>query len=201
MPFNIQFLLFVEPLITLLVLIVSIVVSAAMVLRQMRLGLRVGRRSNAIAYSIYGNETMRQTRTRIEAAFGNVFDRNAPIPVAEVRAARTEDGQSALLDVMTLLAHYENMALAIYTQVASEAVAFEMIATTLLQHTMVFGDFIDERRAANPRAYLYLSELRARWQSAVDGNERVRFIEIMPSFERSASDVFREHAAQLKKLD
>ena len=68
---------------------------------------------------------------------------------------KTQDAMEILPSIMTLLAHWENMALAIHRTVADEDTCFEMVASTMNQHINVFRNFIADRQEKNQRIYYH----------------------------------------------
>jgi len=81
--------------------------------------------------------------------------------------------------ILTLLAHWENMALSIDAGLADDDVCFEMVASTLIQHVKIFRNFIEERRARNPRIYDHLMGLRRRWEDRLIQIQRSNFQPIL----------------------
>jgi hypothetical protein len=168
-------------------ILISVVVSGKYVLRQMKMNYSLNLRNKALGYSLYANEHLRDARIIIEREFGPLFSIKEPIPMAEINrkmedqeeARASESSRQILPSIMTLLAHWENMALAIHSNIADEDVCFEMVASTLNQHVKVFSNFIVDRRARNQRIYYHLLELNRRWD---DWLINVRISKFQPVF-------------------
>lgn len=164
----------------------GIVVSAVLVRRQIRMNYMLSLRNKGFEYSLYSREPLLRSRVRVEQKFGNLFKKKEPIPIDEINALIDEDrvdedtDSTLLSDILTLLAHWENMALAIYSGVADEDVCFEMVAGTMIQHVKVFRNFIDDRKESNDRAYYYLLKLRRRWEERLSTFARSDFQEVLP---------------------
>jgi len=164
----------------------GIIVSAIFVRRQIRMNYLLSLRNKGFEYSLYSREPLLKSRVRIEQKFGNLFKKKEPIPMNEIEKIIEEDradentDSTLLSDILTLLAHWENMALAIYSGVADEDVCFEMVAGTMIQHVKVFRNFIDDRKASNDRAYYYLLKLRRRWEEKLSTFARSDFQEVLP---------------------
>lgn len=145
-------------------ILLGVGVSAWLVLQQMKLHYTVNRRNKALGYSLYANEHLRDARIKVEEAFGRLFEIREPIPMEKINETMESDPE-VLPSIMTLLAHWENMALAIDSQIADDSVCYEMVASTLNQHVKIFRNFIEERRDNNKRIYHHLMELRRRWDA------------------------------------
>ncbi|MEM9706698.1 MAG: DUF4760 domain-containing protein [Pseudomonadota bacterium] len=168
-------------------ILTSIIVSAAFVRRQIRMNYLLSLRNKSFEYSLYNREALLRARIGVEQKFDNLFEINEPIPMKEIKKIikeqmKNQKEDSALLsDILTLLAHWENMALAIYSGVADEDVCFEMVAGTMIQHVKIFRNFIDDRRAKNDRAYYYLLKLRRRWEERLTTHARSEFQDVLPA--------------------
>lgn len=164
----------------------GIVVSAVLVRRQIWMNYRLSLRNKGFEYSLYSREALLKSRIRVEQRFGNLFEKKEPIPMEEINRIIEDDradentDSTLLSDILTLLAHWENMALAIYSGVADEDVCFEMVAGTMIQHVKVFRNFIDDRKASNDRAYYYLLKLRRKWEERLSTFARSDFQEVLP---------------------
>lgn len=163
-------------------ILIGVTVSAYMISRQMRLNYQLAVRSKSLSYSLYANEHLRDARINVEAAFGPMFEIKEAIPMAEIRS-KIEDKDSEdnqlYASILTLLAHWENMALSIDAGLADDDVCFEMVASTLIQHVKIFRNFIEERRANNPRIYDHLMNLRRRWEEELVQIQRSNLQPIM----------------------
>jgi hypothetical protein len=157
-------------------ILISIFVSAILIKKQIKLNYGLGLRNKSLGYSLYSNDRLRDARLKIERSFGSMFDINEPITMSEINEKIKGDSE-VLPAIMTILAHWENMALAIHIGVADERVCYEMVASTLNQHVKVFRNFIETRQEKNPRIYYYLMALRRRW---LDDLNNVRVTEFRP---------------------
>ena len=146
-----------------IVVLVSVMTSAYMIMRQMRLQYDLNIRNKSLSYSLYANEHLRDARIKVEEKFGSLFGIKEAIPMDEIRK-RTEEDNELYASILTLLAHWENMALSIHSGIADDDVCFEMVASTLIQHVKVFRNFIESRREGNPRIYDHLMTLRRNWE-------------------------------------
>ena len=149
-------------------ILLSIGVSGWLILRQIRVQYMLSLRNKSIEYSLYSRDSLRQARINIEHTFKNIFELTEPISIAEIKAAFDKD-RDIRTDVLTVLAHWENMALAIDVGVADEDVCFDMVAGTMIQHVKIFHNFIEQRRESNNRSYSYLLNLKARWEMRLEG--------------------------------
>jgi hypothetical protein len=131
---------------------------------RMRMDYNLALRTKALSYSIFSNIHLRDARLNIEEKFRPyIHQRKRILPETIEEMEQKEPGIRS--DMMTMLAHWENMALAIHSDIADESVAKDMAATILRTHTLIFGAFIDERREANPRAYAHLLKLKEKWDN------------------------------------
>ena len=165
-------------------IILGIGVSATLVIRQMRMQYRLNLRNKALSYTLYANEHVRDARIKIEEAFGSIFLRIDPIPLPDMEQKIVDDDE-LLPAILTLLAHWENMALAIHSGVCDNKVCFEMVASTLIQHVKIFENFIGERKQRNPRVYFYLRKLRTSWEDAIANMSTSKFSPIISKKENS----------------
>ncbi|WP_299235238.1 DUF4760 domain-containing protein [uncultured Halomonas sp.] len=168
-----------QPYLAPIAIIVSVVVSAYFLSRQIRMNFLLSLRNRSFEFSLYSRDPLLKARVRIEQRFGNLFERTEPISIAVIKQSIEEDSQ-VLSDILTLLAHWENMALAIYSGVADEDVCFEMVAGTLKQHVWVFRSFIEKRKQTNDRAYYYLLKLRRRWEERLSNFTKSEFQRVLP---------------------
>lgn len=180
-----------------LAVLISISISAYFVMKQAKANYSMTLRNKALSYSLYANEHLRDARMCIEAALGPLFDIKEPIPMSVLheKSKLTEDGGSNQLitSIMTILAHWENMGLAIDSKIADEDVCFEMVASTLNQHVKIFRNFIENRREKNDRIYYHLTALKRRWETRLSN---VKIYEFQPVFEppmKSDSDTSVGH--------
>ena len=129
------------------------------------------RRLQALEYSITKNDSVRQARARLDEAF-NVLERTDEALSLDIIDKAINDDRTLYTDIIHILAHWENLALAIHQKVADEEVAFEMVAGTLRYYVDIFGNFIERRKRSNPRAYHYLLELKETWDKKLGGPDR-----------------------------
>ena len=151
---------------------IGVVVSAIMIRRQMRLNYDLAIRNKSVGYSLYANEHLRDARIKVDQSFGPLFLRTGAVPMEEINDTTSKDLE-LYASILTLLAHWENMALSIETGIADDEVCFEMVGSIVIQHVRVFKGFIDERRDVNSRSYRYLIALQRRWND--------RLMQIPPS--------------------
>lgn len=169
----------IHPYLAPVAIIVSVFVSAFFLSRQIRMNFLLSLRNRSFEFSLYSREPLLKARVRVEQRFGNLFERIEPISIADIDKSIEEDSQ-VLSDILTLLAHWENMALAVYSGVADEDVCFEMVAGTLKQHVWVFRSFIEQRKRKNDRAYYYLLKLRRRWEERLSNFTKSEFQTVLP---------------------
>ena len=152
-----------------LAILISISISAFLIIKQIRMNYSMTLRNKSLQYSLYSNEHLRKSRMCIEKTFGPLFDIKEPIPMKELlkksNCSDSNNSNELIPSIMTLLAHWENMALAIDSNIADEDVCFEMVASTLNQHVKIFRNLIEDRREKNRRIYFHLIELRRRWEA------------------------------------
>lgn|GEM_PF-2612391 len=121
------------------------------------------RKEKALEYSLSKNQQLQQIRKDLDAAFGNIQTIQEPITMKEIGEKLKED-PSKYTVISALLAHWENLALAIELEIVDEKVAYEMTAGIVRKYVYAFQKFInDRRRNKNPRAYKYLLELDEKW--------------------------------------
>jgi hypothetical protein len=120
-------------------------------------------RQCALSYSLTKSERLREARINLDNVFGLLVGKKEALTLNDIDKAIEKD-TSLYTDIIYLLAHWENMALAIHTKVADETVAFEMVAGMVVSYVRVFRNFIDRRKELNPRAYYYLLDLSKQWE-------------------------------------
>ena len=162
------------------VVALGIIVSSRMIRKQMRLNYNLNIRNKSLQYSLYANEHLRDARIEVERVFGPMFAIAEAIPMAEIREKMNSNNGSTgenhvYASILTLLAHWENMALSIDVGLSDDDVCFEMVASTLIQHVKIFRNFIEERRSNNPRVYDHLMSLRRRWEDRLMKIQRSNF--------------------------
>ncbi len=110
-------------------------------------------------------------------ALRNEFERgmrDGRVPLEEM----VQDGGAWKKPVSTLVllfAHWENLALTIYSGTTDERMAFERCARNLVTYVDRYRSFIDHRREENPRMYIYLTMLADRWRGEAFANTRPIF--------------------------
>lgn len=128
------------------------------------------RRENALSYSLTRSEIHFNARLELERVFGDKLSSNTPLTLEEIDEKEKEDnGVSVLTNIRVLLAHWENMALAIYAHIADEDVAFEMVAGTVVKTVATYREYIDRERRKNPKSFQYLVMLNDRWSKIRSG--------------------------------
>lgn len=134
------------------------------------------KRNASLEFAIGRNTSLREARAFLDQKLGrgSTFAARGRIPIEEIQQTIADDA-SVYVQILSLLGNLENMALAIYADIADEEVAFETNARTTLQVVEVFGAFIDDRRRTNPRAYDYLLELTTRWRERLSTHPRPLF--------------------------
>jgi hypothetical protein len=75
---------------------------------------------------LYSNTHLRDARIKVEKSFGLLFSIREAIPMAEINKKMDSDSELQA-SIMTLLAHWENMALAIESGIADNAVCRDMV--------------------------------------------------------------------------
>jgi hypothetical protein len=141
---------------------IAVCVQLAQVARNTRLEYRRARRKEALDYSLSRRPELIEARKRLERAFG-VTGRTEPITQPELETA-IRDNAELYHDIIYVLAHWENLALAIHAGIADNDVAFEMACYQVLTYRRVFEPFMALRRSVSPRAYRYLMSLAAQWE-------------------------------------
>lgn len=135
------------------------------------------RKKTALSYSVTNKAELRDARTRIQRVF---YELEAGRAVDDLRGPSYEVIDSMIesspdlssTDVVLLLGHWENLALAIHHGVADEQIAFDMVASTVRRHVEFFRDFIAHRRGEKGRYYDNLILLNERWQTFIDETQR-----------------------------
>jgi hypothetical protein len=130
------------------------------------------KRKYAMSYSLSNSESFRQARSNLEKAFC-IFNTETSVLTMDEIEKVTKNEPSIHADILYVLAHWENMALAIKEEIADEEVAFEMVATTLILFTDVFKEFIEQRHEqTGGRAYEYLLQLSDKWDARLSKAKR-----------------------------
>ena len=132
-------------------------------------------RQFALTYSITHNSRLREARIKLDEAFG-ILTSGKPeaLTLKQIEEAIEKD-PSIYTDISYLLAHWENMALAIKTDVVNGNVAYEMVAGMVISYVRVFRNFIDTRREDNPQAYDYLLDLSKDWEKLKNNTKTPHF--------------------------
>ncbi|SDN39899.1 protein of unknown function [Desulfonauticus submarinus] len=134
-------------------------------------------REFALSYSLTKNERLREARINLDNAFGILAKRKESLTLKEIEDV-IQKKPAIYTDIIYLLAHWENMALAIHAKIADENVAFEMVAGMVISYVRVFRNFIDSRREINPRAYDYLLNLANRWENRLHRLKKPAFLDL-----------------------
>jgi len=136
--------------------------------RQMQEEHLKARRDRALEYSIARSPHLRDVRTAVDTAFDPERWRNKTIPQKEITAV-LDKHPGLETQLISLLAHWENLALTVYSGVTDEDMAREMVAGTLVEYVDRFREFIHYRQAKeNKRLYEYLVRLAGRWRRQLD---------------------------------
>lgn len=158
------------------ILILSFIVAAFQLkLLRKQLGYQYewSRREKTLNYSLSKNKELQQQRKCLDELFGSIHNRKGGIPKAEIEEKLKND-KTAYTVISTLLAHWENLALAIKCDVVDKGVAFEMTAGMLIDYVKAFHEFIEGRRDNNnPNAYKYLRTLAKEWEDELDGETKI----------------------------
>lgn len=87
-------------------------------------------------------------------------------PISKESMQDALENKAALTAISSVLAHWENMALAIKLNIVNDEVAFEMTGTILVYYAYKFEEFIKFRRneQSHFKAYCYLEDLSDRWK-------------------------------------
>lgn len=142
--------------------------------KQMKYQYDWARRQKALDYSLSKNKELQRERKKLDELFGSVHNANGGIPL-ETILKKLEDEPTAYTVIATLLAHWENLALAIECDVVDEEVAFEMTAGLVIDYFKKFHEFIEHRkRVNNPRAYFYLKRLAEKWEAKLEGTNKIK---------------------------
>jgi len=160
------------------VVAIGIVVSTFHIKKQMRMTYNLYMREKSLSYSLYSNQHLRDARLKIEKEFGPLFSIKEAISMKDLKDKVAQDSE-LLASIMTILAHWENMALAINSGIADNEVCRDMVSNTLIQHLRVFYNFIEERREKNPRIYLNLVNLSRKWQDELGQTTGVNYNPIL----------------------
>lgn len=130
---------------------------------QMQMNYKLSLRNKALSYSLYSNIHLRDARLRIEEYFGENLRKRRTAAINEIEQLIKKD-QHLFSDIKTVLAHWENMALAMECDVVDVDVTFNMVGGTFVNHVKVFKEFIDDNKRRNPRAYYHLLNLSDKWE-------------------------------------
>jgi hypothetical protein len=125
------------------------------------------KRSGALAYSLFKSDTLRETKIRLDNAFGTLSITNT-LDLKTIKD-RIKENFETEVDIQTVLGHWENMALAIDTGVADEDVAFSMVANQVTLYYNTFKEYIDDVRKLYPRRYAKFTWLYKRWKERLAG--------------------------------
>lgn len=131
--------------------------------KQMQVNYELSLRNRSLSYSLYATSHVRDARIKIEKYMRDEIKAGKPMTMQKLEEYSKVDSDIKS-HVLTILAHWENLALAIHSEVADEEVAYEMVAGTLVQHVTVFGDFIKDRQMTNRNAYKHLLRLQDSWE-------------------------------------
>ena len=128
------------------------------------------KKERALDYSLNRNKILQQSRVQLESLFGNIHQRPHEIESDEIKKI-LDDNKYSYTVITSLLAHWENMALAIQKGIVDEDVAYEMTAGLVIDYVRAFKEFIKTRRDENNRrAYAYLLPLASRWEARLHGD-------------------------------
>lgn len=119
-------------------------------------------RTSALSYSLAHNAELRDARKKLDKEFGDLYTMKSPISWARLEEAMTQDSDIRT-DILHVLSHWENLALAVYTKTVDETVARNMVKGTVRSHVLAFREFIERRIVDNERAYEYLLRLNQEW--------------------------------------
>jgi len=161
-----------------LAIAIGIYISTFHIKKQMRMTYRLHMREKSLSYSLYSNQHLRDSRLKIESDFGPLFSIKEAISMKDLKE-KVEKDPEIQASIMTILAHWENMALAINSGIADNEVCRDMVSSTLIQHLRVFYNFIEERREKNSRIYLNLVNLSRKWQGELGQTASVQYNPVM----------------------
>jgi hypothetical protein len=127
-------------------------------------------RERSFSFTLVHQPHLREARSHIEKFFRTEIQRS--LPVSSQRLDRVFRGEERSSDgkefepimLKHLLAHWEHLAMTIYCNATDEDVAFEAVGSVLVDHVAVFKNYIATAHLENPRSYVYLVHLAARWQ-------------------------------------
>jgi hypothetical protein len=123
----------------------------------------LAKRENALSYSITKNESLREARIELDQEFEQVlYDKKGALPLQTIHEAIHKQ-KSIRTNILVVLGHWENMALAIHRNIADEETAYQMVAGVFRSHVRTFKEFIEDRRENNPNAYKHLLRLDIEW--------------------------------------
>jgi hypothetical protein len=150
-------------LLSLITTTLGILISSLLIRKQMRITYNLHLRDKALSYSLFSNPSLIEARLKIESEFGPLFEIRESIAMKTIKETAANNSE-IISAIMTVLAHWENMALAIKAGTADKEVCRDMVASTLIQHLRVFYNFLEKRREQNPRIYINLVKLGRDWQ-------------------------------------
>lgn len=149
----------------------------ALLTRQIRSQYEWATRQCALSYSLTKSERLREARINLNNAFGILPTKKEALTLSEIDEA-IEKNPPVYTDIIYLLGHWENMALAVHAKVADDTVAFEMVAGIVISTVRVFRNFIEKRRELNPRAYDYLLALAKEWEDRLHQAKKPPFSDL-----------------------
>jgi len=141
--------------------------------RQSLLTHHLKKREVALSFSLTKNERLSQTRKVLDRAFNEtLLSRTVPLSTQDFIAAQKRATDAVLgidveHEVLNLLAHWENMALAIRYDLADEQAAYEMCGGMVVDYfNDVFATFVADRRReeGRPKLFRELESLIQSWE-------------------------------------
>ena len=132
------------------------------------------RRKTSLDFSHFTNETIINNIMLLNKVFPNYYLSNETIPKEKI-SKEIKNNPNVETSLRTLMAHWENLALALHSNLADEVLVYEMVAGTLVNYVKVFSSFIEMRKEQNIRSYSYLLELSEKWEKKLEGNKPERF--------------------------
>lgn len=164
--------------ITIIVMLIGVTIAVrqlSLLTKQIRNQYEWSTRQFALNYSITHNSRLREARIKLDEAFGVfTFGKCEALTIKQIDEA-IEKEPSIYTDISYILAHWENMALAIDAHIANEKVAFEMVAGMVISYVCMFRNFIEKRKELNPRAYEYLLRRAKIWEDRLQNLDRPQF--------------------------
>lgn len=132
--------------------------------KQLEANYKLSLRNKSLSYSIYASPSVTTARLEIDRLFSEHLSKKEGIPLSKIEDYK-KSNPTLHQSIMTLLAHWENLALAIHSDVADNEVARDMVAGTLTSHVKVFREFINSRIQINRRAYENLLHISDEWDA------------------------------------